>query len=93
MLAKHRAILCHKLSVRKFFSTIPLNKGCIIPVGHKTDILTVRLVGIDKIHFIRNLTDLRFAVIAKWKQRVGKLLLCQVVEHIALVLRLIQSLF
>ena len=61
----------------------------VIAIRDKADILTVRLVGVDKIGLARELARLGFAELSQREKSPGKQLLRHVVEHVALVLRLV----
>ena len=57
----------------------------IISIRHKADVLTVVLFRIDKTMCFRDGTRLAFRHAAEWKLCVRKLILCQGIEHIALI--------
>lgn len=52
------SIRCYKITFRDFLVTFFFNKRCIIVIGYKTDILTVR--------FVRNLQSDLFAISRIW---------------------------
>ena len=65
----------------------------VIPVGHKADVLAVVLAGVDEVPLLRNLPHLGLVQAAQRQAYPGQLLLGEVVQHIALVFALVQSLF
>ena len=90
--AEDFSLLIYEITRFGSLSGILFNKGRIIPVRHKADILAVRFIGIDKALLLCNLTDFFLGVGAKRKERMGKLILRHGVEYIALILGRIQPL-
>ena len=93
MLSQHLAFCIHKISRRQHLICKSRNGPRIIPVRHKADILTVRLCCVDKTMFFGDLTDIFLPVFSQWKTYMCQLFLGQIVQHIRLILRRIQSLF
>jgi len=58
---------------------------CISSVGHKANVLAVRLVGIDEAAFFGNFPGMGLFIVAQRKLRVGELFLREVIQDIALV--------
>ena len=75
------------------FSRISANKRRVIPIGHKTNVLALCLLGIDETMLHGQLTHLLFRHAAQRKKRMGKLLLRKQIQHITLVLRLVRGFF
>ena len=75
------------------YDEISFNKSGIIAVRHETDVLAVRLIRIDKAFPLCNIPNLCFVIFSQREQRVGQLLLGQIIKDIALVLGSIHALF
>ena len=84
--AQNMAFRIHKIALRGFFSRIALQKTGVVVVLNKADFLAVRLVRHAEPGFLRHAAGLRFGVCAQGHQRMRELVLCQGIEHIALVL-------
>ena len=65
--AEDFSLLIYEITRFGSLSGILFNKGRIIPVWHKADILAVRFIGIDKALLLCNLTDFLLGVGAKRK--------------------------
>ena len=89
---QHFTVLCHKVSLRRLLSRILLNKCFIVPVRHKANILTVLFMGVKKTVLLRQSTHLLLCQLSQGQTDMGKLLLGKLIEHIALILCLIQCL-
>ena len=83
---QYPAVLVDKVSRRRFFPGGFRQKPLIVSVGHKTDVLTVRLMGNGQPGFLRKAAALAFFHVTQRSQHMGKLALVQLVQHIALVL-------
>ena len=68
------------------------DKGGIVPVGHKADVLALVLLGIDKPLLGGHGPDLVLGQPAQGEQAVAELVLGQVIQHIALVLLRVEGL-
>ena len=91
--AVHLPVGAHELPGRELLASPAADKGSVVPVGHKADVLAVPLAGIDKAVLLGQGPGLVFGQPPQGQQQPGKLPLGQGVEHIALVLVLIQALF
>ena len=89
---QHRAALVQDVSGRKGPSGPARQEGGVIPVRHKADILALLLLGGDEAALLRKAPHLRFGKLPQGKAQMGELPLAQGVEHIALILALIQGL-
>ncbi len=70
-----------------------LHEAGIVTVRHKADVLTVVLAGVDELVLFGNFPHLGLVQAAQRQPDVRQLLLRQVVEHIALILTFVQTLF
>lgn len=70
-----------------------LHEAGVIAVRHKADILAVVLAGVDEMLLFRDLTHFGLVQPPQRQAHMGQLLLGQVIEHIALILALVQPLF
>ena len=91
--AHHPAVFVQKITCRVAFAGEVLHKAGIVAIRHKADILTVVLAGIDEFVLLRNLAHLGLVQAAQRQADMRQLLLGEVVEHVALVLALVQPLF
>ncbi|MPM25823.1 hypothetical protein SDC9_72323 [bioreactor metagenome] len=89
--AQYPARFVHKVTIGRRMTQRPLDKGGIITIGSKADILTVPLFGVDQPVLLRNLPDLCFVETAQGKQGAAQLVLRQHVKKIALVLAAVQA--
>src|SRR5699024_9435819 len=83
----------HKVPGWEVPSRPPADEGGVVPVGHKADVLAVPLSGVDKAVLLRQAACLLLGEPTQRQQQPGELPLGEGVEHIALVLVLIQALF
>ena len=83
--AYHLTVQVQVISLGIGFSGVALQKGTVIPVRDKTDVLTVMLPGGDKAVFLGNLTDFRLGQFPQGKQNVLQLLLGQTSQKIGLI--------
>ena len=70
MLAEDFSLHVHEIAVRNVHTSETPDESCIIAVGHEADVLTVRLVGVDKSCLFRKLTNLSFIETAERKNRM-----------------------
>ena len=70
-----------------------LHKAGVVAVRHEADVLTVRLVGVVEALFLRDAARLALVHRAERQARVRQLILRERVEHVALVLALIERFF
>ena len=56
-------------------------------IRYKTDILTIMLCGNRKPDLLCDLADMRLIIISHRHQGTGKLILCQIVKCVGLILR------
>ena len=70
-----------------------LHKAGIVAVGHKADVLAVVFAGIDEMMLLGDGTHLGLVQGPQRQAHMSQLLLGEVVQHIALILALIQPLF
>ena len=75
------------------FAGAALDDLRVIAVRDKADVLAVVLAGVDQAGFGGNFTRFGLTQAAKRELDPRKRLLCQIVEHVALVLRLVEGLF
>ena len=88
MMPQYPAVLRDKIArSRHLFSGFSINKGGIIIVRHKADLLTVRLMCHRKSRLLCHGTDLVLGVFSHRHQGMGKLILGQIIQRIGLVLR------
>ena len=87
------AVKVNKIAVRVIFAGVAFHKADIIAVRHKADVLTVVLAGVAEALLFGNFADGRLVHAAKWELCVGKLVLRQRVQHIALILVGVQCFF
>ena len=93
MCSKDFALFVDKISGYGGLPGIFLDKGSVIAVRDKTDILAVRLVRVDEALLLGNLTDLCLGIGPQREKCMGKLLLGHGVKDIALILGVIQPFF
>mgnify|MGYP000812916848 CR=1 FL=1 len=86
-------VRCHKIAFRNGLSGIFFDKGSVIAVRDKTDILTVRFVCIDEALFLSYLTNFRLGIGSQGEKCMGKLILSHGIKYIALILGVIQSFY
>ena len=87
------AILVQKITCRVMLAGEVLHEAGVIAVRHKADILAVVLAGIDEMLLFRDFTHFGLVQPPQRQAHMGQLLLGQVIEHIALILALVQPLF
>ena len=74
-------------------SGVLLHKSGVVPARHKADILAVVLAGVAKMQAFGQRPHLGLGFAAQRKPDVGQLLLCEHIQHIALVFAGIHRLF
>ena len=87
------ALPVYKVARLRFFAGQALDGGGIVAVRHKADILTVRLVRVVEALLLRDAARLALVHRAERQARVRQLILRERVEHVALVLALIERFF
>ena len=87
MPAEHAPVRADKIAGGKGPLQAPLDKGGIVTVRDKADVLAVRPVCVEKAVAAGELAGLLFGHLPQGEERMGELFLRQGVEHIALVLR------
>ena len=87
------AVLVQKIACRVVLAGEVLHEAGVVAVRHKADILAVVLAGVDKMLLFRDLTHFGLVQPPQRQAHMGQLLLGQVIEHIALILTLVQPLF
>ena len=93
MSADRLALQIKKRSCRVLFSGILFHKLDIVPVRNEANVLTVVLPGVAESQLFRDLSHFLFHFAAQRKLYVAKLVLCQHIQHIALILAVIQRFF
>ena len=91
--AHHLAALIQKIPGGVVLAGELLHKAGIVAVRHKADILTVVLLGVDKAVLLRDLSHLGLVQRTQRQTDMRQLLLRKVIQHIALILALVQALF
>ena len=91
--AEHMAILIDKVARGAVASCVARDKASVVAVRHEADVLTVRLVGVVEALFLRDAARLALVHRAERQARVRQLILRERVEHVALVLALIERFF
>ena len=86
MSSQHLPVRADKVSLRKGHSRGSFNKPGIVTVRNETDILAVRFFCIQEAMRLRQFSRFLFGQLSEGKKRSGKLILCQGIEHITLVL-------
>lgn len=84
--AQHMAVPVYKVAGGQVYAAIFPEKMHIIPVGDEADVLTVGLVGIEQTRLTGTVSYSGLVVLPYGQQQVGKLVLRELVEDIALVL-------
>ena len=80
------ALCVHKIAGRTLNAAVALDEARVVAVRNKADVLAVVLLGIVKTALGSDLSGLGLILVAEWKLHVSKLLLCQNIEHITLIL-------
>ena len=93
VLSEYLSLGIEEFAARIVLAGIPPQKCRIIAVRDKANVLTVMLPCIEKLLFLGDLTHFWLMQSAQREQCVGELLLCHRIQHIALILALIQRLF
>ena len=93
MTAQHIAVHVHKIPRSRDRVRILLDEFRVVMIRDKADLLAVGLVGHVKPKLLRHLPNLILGVFPHRHQRVGKLVLSQVIEGVGLVLRRRRRLF
>ena len=91
--AHHLAALVQKITGGVVLAGKALHKAGIVAVGHKADVLAVVFAGIDEMMLLGDGTHLGLVQGPQRQAHMSQLLLGEVVQHIALILALIQPLF
>mgnify|MGYP000452965321 FL=1 len=91
--AHHLAALVQKITGGVALAGKALHKAGIVAVGHKADVLAVVFAGIDEMMLLGDGTYLGLVQGPQRQAHMSQLLLGEVVQHIALILALIQPLF
>ena len=86
MAAQYPALPVHEVTGRHLHMTILPQEAAVVPVRHKTDILTVRLVGVQQPRLTGALPDGGLVELPHRQQQVRQLVLRQLIQHIALIL-------
>ena len=92
VLSEYLSLGIEECAARIILAGIPPQKCRVIAVRDKADVLTVMLPCVEKLLFLGDLTHFRLMQSAQREQCVGELLLCHRIQHIALILALIQRL-
>ena len=82
-----------EIARRIVFAGEVLHEAGIVAIGHEADVLTVVLAGVDESLLLGDGAHLALVQPAQRQTDVSQLRLREVVEHIALVLALVQPLF
>ena len=90
--AENAAAFVHKIAGLRLFAGAQLDDFRVIAIRHEADVLTVGLVGVDEIRLACQISCLGFPQLAEREERPRQPLLRHVVEHVALVLRLVERL-
>ena len=93
MRSKHLALRVHEAAGLAVRAGQPLDRGGIVTVRHKADVLTVVLVRVAEAMRLGNGARLGLVQTAERKARVRELLLREPGKHIALILRRVHGLF
>ena len=91
--AEHTAAFIDKVARGAVAACVARDKACVVAVRHKADILTVRLVRVVEALLLRDAARLALVHRAERHACMRELLLCERVEHVALVLALIERFF
>ena len=91
--AEHTAAFIDKVARGAVAARVARDKASVVAVRHKADILTVRLVRVVEALLLRDAARLALVHRAERQTRVRELLLRERIEHVTLVLALIERLF
>ena len=92
MLPQDVALLVQKRPVGIGLSRVAADKGGIVPVGDEADVLALVLFRVDESLLGGDGPDLVLGQVPQGEQTVDKLVLGQVIQHIALVLLRVEGL-